>query len=110
MTSTLNSYIQSSGLLVDTVLNTPLLFAGVQARDRGFTNGAGQIWLDNVACTGRENRLIDCAANALGVHNCNHGEDAGVRCPAERTYVNSILESSYYRASFLQLVRKVTLG
>ena len=86
------------------------LFAGVQARDRGFTNGAGQIWLDNVACTGRENRLIDCAANALGVHNCNHGEDAGVRCPAERTYVNSILESSYYRASFLQLVRKVTLG
>ena len=59
---------------------------GVQARTEGFMNGATtqQIWLDNVACTGRENRLIDCPAAAFGVHDCNHGEDAGVRCPAAR--------------------------
>ena len=49
-------------------------------------NGAGQIWLDNVQCTGRENRLVDCPANTFGTHNCNHGEDAGVRCPAEREH------------------------
>ena len=59
---------------------------GVQARTGGFANGNAtqQIWLDNVACTGRENRLIDCPAAPLGTHNCVHSEDAGVRCPAER--------------------------
>ena len=46
----------------------------------GFTNGAGQIWLDNVQCRGTETRLIDCPANALGSHDCAHFEDAGVRC------------------------------
>ena len=33
-----------------------------------------------MACTGTETRLIDCSANALGSHNCQHSEDAGVRC------------------------------
>ncbi len=46
----------------------------------GFTNGAGQIWLDNVQCRGTETRLIDCPASPLGTHNCAHIEDAGVRC------------------------------
>ena len=36
--------------------------------------------LDNVACTGRETRLIDCRANPIGTHNCNHAEDSGVIC------------------------------
>ena len=49
----------------------------------GFTNGAGQIWLDNVQCIGTETRLIDCPANALGNHNCVHAEDAGVVCIGE---------------------------
>ena len=45
-----------------------------------FGQGSGQIWLDNVLCTGSEIRLIDCPANAIGSHNCAHSEDAGVRC------------------------------
>lgn len=47
-----------------------------------FGAGTGQIWLDNVACSGNERRLIDCNANPLGTHNCQHSEDAGVRCRA----------------------------
>ena len=46
-----------------------------------LTAGTGQIWLDNVNCNLTANRLIECArSNAIGVHNCNHREDAGVRC------------------------------
>ena len=46
----------------------------------GFTNGLGQIWLDDVQCRGNETRLIDCPARPLGSHSCSHYEDAGVRC------------------------------
>ena len=46
----------------------------------GFTDGTGQIWLDEVRCVGTESRLIDCTASPLGQHNCVHREDAGVRC------------------------------
>jgi deleted-in-malignant-brain-tumors protein 1 len=56
------------------------IFTAATAQTAGFTNGAGQIWLDEVRCTGAETRLIDCPANALGSHNCGHHEDAGVRC------------------------------
>ena len=53
---------------------------GAVALTTGFTNGAGQIWLDNVQCRGTETRLIDCPANPLGNNDCSHIEDAGVRC------------------------------
>ena len=60
-------------------LTTPV-FLGSVALYYEFTIGAGRIWLDNVHCRGTESRLIDCPANALGVHNCGHINDAGVRC------------------------------
>ena len=43
-----------------------------------FGKGAGEIVLDNVDCTGEEERLIDCAASTT--HNCGHHEDASVTC------------------------------
>ena len=38
--------------------------------------------LDDVQCTGRENKLLACSsARILHVsRNCKHSEDAGVRC------------------------------
>ena len=39
------------------------------------------ILLDQLMCTGNENSLLDCAAGEeVGSHNCDHSEDAGVRC------------------------------
>ena len=38
------------------------------------------IYLDNVVCNGDESSLLDCEHEPVGVHNCDHSEDAGVRC------------------------------
>ena len=45
-----------------------------------FGSGSGAIYLDSVVCNGSEGTLQHCAANPIGVHNCDHSEDAGVKC------------------------------
>jgi len=47
-----------------------------------FGRGNGSILLDNVGCTGRETRLLDCHnSGGVGLYslNCGHDDDAGVR-------------------------------
>ena len=49
-----------------------------------FFPGAGPIYLDNVGCTGSEQRLYSCPRpGRVGENNCRHNEDAGVVCSAE---------------------------
>ena len=65
--------------------------ANVVCRQLGYSNatnayqggpqygpGNGTIWLDNIACTGSESSIFDCAFTTQ--HDCSHGEDAGVSC------------------------------
>lgn len=45
-----------------------------------FGAGTGGILLDNLGCSGFESRLLDCSHPTIGIHNCDHNADAGVRC------------------------------
>ncbi|PIK49864.1 putative scavenger receptor cysteine-rich protein type 12 isoform X1 [Apostichopus japonicus] len=45
-----------------------------------FGRGQGDIFLDDVQCTGREVDLLSCGHRPIGLHNCGHSEDAGVIC------------------------------
>ena len=53
---------------------------GIILTGSSVTDGTGSIWLDNVHCTGTETHILNCPSNSIGTHNCQHHEDAGVRC------------------------------
>jgi hypothetical protein len=57
-------------------------FIRAEAATNSATFGPGQdpIWMDNVNCSGDEERLVDCPFNGFGSHDCSHSEDAGAIC------------------------------
>ena len=48
-----------------------------------FGAGSGDIFLDNVRCTGSESSLLDCSHDTSVTCVSGHSEDAGVRCHGE---------------------------
>uniref|UniRef100_A0A8B9KU20 Lysyl oxidase homolog n=1 Tax=Astyanax mexicanus TaxID=7994 RepID=A0A8B9KU20_ASTMX len=46
--------------------------------------GTGEIWLDNVMCSGSETSIDKCLSRGWGNSDCTHEEDAGVICKDER--------------------------
>ena len=64
-------------------------------RNAHFGQGNGTIWLDNVNCGTDHNSIFSCLHNGWGVHNCGHGDDAGVVCHRKcfhRTLGNSVTQ------------------
>jgi len=76
-------------------------------------SGSGQIWLDNVECTGHERRFTQCMHAGWGNHNCDHSQDVSVSCffDASRQYAGQkprlllfvFLQSSSSSSSFANL-------
>lgn len=70
-----------------------------------FGSGIGLIYLDNVGCTGKESRLIDCDRNSVVSCRNGHREDAGVRCQGKRIVGNwgiNVLINTQHPVQFLE--------
>ncbi|MGH0144772.1 UNVERIFIED_CONTAM: hypothetical protein FKN15_004171 [Acipenser sinensis] len=57
-----------------------------------FAVGTGQIFLDDVSCSGKESCLVQCGRKKWRKHDCTHQEDVSVVCSPDRD-VNGIPSS-----------------
>ena len=73
-------------LLDATVVCRQLGYGRAVAALDAYGGGSGPIWYDSVRCSGSEASLTQCAHRGLGVHYCDHREDAGVICASESRY------------------------
>jgi len=75
-----DGWSRSDGIVACRQLGRRFVSVTTNAR---FGQGRGQIWLDNLLCTGSETQLIRCRHNGFGRHDCGHSEDAGVICSSK---------------------------
>ncbi|XP_078702578.1 scavenger receptor cysteine-rich domain-containing group B protein-like [Branchiostoma floridae x Branchiostoma belcheri] len=54
--------------------------SGVATVGGVFPEGTGNIWLEDLSCSGNESSVADCEISRWGDHDCSHKEDAGVIC------------------------------
>ena len=58
--------------------------AGAQSLGKAFFGqGSGPVFMNNVECQGTEDSIFFCLSDAIGVHDCDHNNDAGVVCPGK---------------------------
>ena len=80
---------------------TGTLTGAIAISRAAFGEGTGPIHLDNMECTGNEETLADCPHQGLSVHNCGHGEDAGVYCQRKTALYTSLLATTLFASTML---------
>ena len=56
----------------------------IPLRGAVFGDGRGPIFLESLGCSGTESMLSGCSLESpVGVHTCEHSQDAGVKCIGE---------------------------
>ncbi|CAM4604796.1 unnamed protein product [Caretta caretta] len=71
-----------------------------------FGQGRGNIFLDDVQCSGNEYFVWQCQQRGWGIHNCGHSEDASVICSAKYTcggvlqYSSGTFQSPFYPENY----------
>lgn len=79
--STDGQFLMDSSQCTMTVAKFTYFIIGAMAHGNAyFKSGKGPIYLSNVGCSGREERLLSCASLPIGAQDCGHPEDAGVSC------------------------------
>ena len=57
--------------------------------DAYYGSGSGPYHLDDVQCWGSEVSLLSYSHAVVGVHNCKHGDEDGVKCVGKLVGLNS---------------------
>lgn len=69
-------------------------------RNAHYGKGEGRILLDDLLCGGNEPNLLECTTildSPLFSGNCDHSEDAGVKCNGSESHpVNALTNFSLY--------------
>ncbi|CAC5364714.1 unnamed protein product [Mytilus coruscus] len=59
--------------------NSSELNSGIMQPANLIWNGHGAVWLNDVNCSGSENKLLDCNFNNVTIQ-CVHHDDVGIHC------------------------------
>ena len=65
-------------------------------KSAAFGRGQGNIWMNNVRCTGDESAITQCAHNGLEKGNCSHSKDAGAVCATGKTNALHFIKSQVF--------------
>ena len=68
---------------------------GLARINSSYGASSGQIWLDDVACTSSNTKLLHCFSSPIGSHSCNHSDEAGVKCEG------TTLKQGYCHSNFI---------
>ena len=58
----------------------PFCSGAVAFSNAKYGQGVGMVLLDHVVCNGTEDSIINCTHDGIGTSQCEHKDDAGVRC------------------------------